>query len=261
MKNVDLINPVSVKDTTHGRVMVVASGPSVSGIDFNRLSGFDFFMVNGSILALPEDKRYNYYYAIDDHFVLEERTQLVIDAISNAKISFVSKMIYETLSKNYYGDIKGKRICIIHRYDTGIDGGLNPWLQFFKSFFSKEVLQSPRGLVSAKFRKLGFSLDLERGYFSARTIPYVAAQISCYLGYSSIYFSGLDLAGSNRFYESGSNAIASTLDESFDRFIVPSFKFLSKVSQLKNIKFYNLSINSRLDNSILEKRSVSDLYS
>ena len=85
-----MISPESVKNSVHVKVIIVDSRLSVSDIDFDRFSGIDFLMVNGATLALPEERRYGYYFALDDHFVLDERADIVMDSIKNAKISFVS---------------------------------------------------------------------------------------------------------------------------------------------------------------------------
>ena len=69
-------------------------------------------------------------------------------------------MIYKTLKERYFEEVKGEKICVIHRYDNAVGANLNPWVQFVKGFFLNDIFQSPRGLVSAKFRKLGWALFL-----------------------------------------------------------------------------------------------------
>ncbi|MFK0569561.1 hypothetical protein [Endozoicomonas sp.] len=84
-----LIKPTEVKNIASGKVAIIASGPSISNINFERLSGLNFFAVNGSTLALPSgSKDYSYYYAIDDHFVLEERPELVAVSYTHLKKIF-----------------------------------------------------------------------------------------------------------------------------------------------------------------------------
>ena len=259
---VNLVQPCSLKNTGGGNVLIVASGPSAADIDLARLKGFDFFAVNGSAQIIKKFSRdVSYFYAINDLNMLDKRASLVVDAVKCSKITFTSQEILDELMRLYPDCIEDDKICVINRYDKSVGKYGNAFFQFLKGLFSGDIVQSLKGVYSAKYRKIGFSLDLNKGYFSARTIPYVAAQVSVYIGYNAIYFAGLDLSGNNRFYEKGKDALESTLDACFDRFIEPSFKFCRKVSCKRSVRFYNLSMDSKLDTNIVKKISFDALLS
>ena len=258
-KKVKLVSTGDLRAKCNGNILILASGPSASDVELDKLSDFDFFAVNGSAQLLNGFQRASYFYAINDLNMLDKRAGIVVEAIKGAKVTFTSPEILDELMGLYPDCVQDNKICVIRRYDKEVGKHGNAFFQFLKGLFSSDIYQSLKGFYSAKYRKIGFSVDLEKGYFSARTIPYVAAQISVYMGFDTIYFAGLDLSGNNRFYEKGKDALSSTLDECFDRFIEPSFRFLKRVGEKKKVNFYNLSLDSKLSNDVLKKIKFDDL--
>lgn len=65
--------------------------------------------------------------------------------------------------------------------------------------------------------RIGFSCNLEKGYFSSRTIPYAGIQMAYHLGFSQVFMVGMDLDPSkSRLYEQGGDAVRSRLDGDCD---------------------------------------------
>ena len=129
----------------------------------------------------------------------------------------------------------------------------------FRTLFDPELV-GKFSLFSQKKNRIGFSKNLEKGYYCARTIPYVGLQAAYYLGFSKVFFSGLDLTSTKgRFYEARLNVLESTLDKDYSGFIYPSFQLCSQ--KIFNSKFmgYNLSVASKLPNSVLYKVKVSSI--
>jgi hypothetical protein len=52
----------------------------------------------------------------------------------------------------------------------------------------------PWGIPMTLLGAEGFSHDLEKGIYSGYTIAYLALQVACYMGFSEVFYLGLDLA-------------------------------------------------------------------
>lgn len=118
------------------RVFILASGPSLAGLDLSRLSRRMVIGLNRSILAWPEP----FYHCCMDHRLFDEYAEAL------------------------------RRV----RYLITLED--RPW-------------GIPLRLVGAE----GFSWDLEQGIYSGYTIAYFALQVAVYMGFTEIFFVGLDL--------------------------------------------------------------------
>ncbi|WP_289538040.1 hypothetical protein [Pseudomonas sp. SO81] len=49
-----------------------------------------------------------------------------------------------------------------------------------------------------KPNRIGFSRNLEKGYFSSRTVPYAGIQLAYHLGFSRVFLVGMDFDSSLR---------------------------------------------------------------
>ena len=106
----------------------------------------------------------------------------------------------------------------------------------------KELVRR-RKLGTGRNRSLGFSKNLKRGFFDARTVAYLALQIAYHVGFTKVFLVGVDLDQSaGRFYE-GTGTVVSpcTLDEHFHTRILPSFEIMSKYVMDDDFQVYNLS--------------------
>ncbi|WP_422409957.1 MULTISPECIES: 6-hydroxymethylpterin diphosphokinase MptE-like protein [unclassified Endozoicomonas] len=254
---INLENPFYLRDSINNNVLILASGPSATDIDPKQLHSLTFFAVNGSAQLLLKHDIKPDYYVIDDLDVAQKRTELVLEGITKSKVSFVSPEILSFLYSNYPNCTKSNKFVVIFKRSKKPGTKESPLINYIKGLFDDNIYQSKTAIFSAKKRTLGFSTDITKGYFSARTIPFVAAQIAHYMGGKKIFFSGLDLQGTERFYEKSEKALPSTLDDSFSRYIEPSFKFLNTVTKKTSVRFYNFSENSKLSNKILEKINFS----
>lgn len=124
----------------------------------------------------------------------------------------------------------------------------------------KELVRS-RKLGNGRNRTLGFSKNLKRGFFDARTVAYLALQIAYHVGFTKVFLVGVDLNQSvSRFYE-GSDTLASPclLDQHFYTRILPSLEILSKYVVDADFQVYNLSSSSRIPGELIPRVTLDEI--
>ena len=124
----------------------------------------------------------------------------------------------------------------------------------------KELIRSRR-LGNGRNRTLGFSKNLKRGFFDARTVAYLALQIAYHAGFNKVFLVGVDLNQSvRRFYEEDdANASPCMLDQHFFTRILPSFKILSKYVVNDDFQVYNLSGSSRIPGELIPRVTLDEV--
>jgi Kdo-III transferase WaaZ len=111
-----------------------------------------------------------------------------------------------------------------------------------------------------KPNRIGFSRNLEKGYFSSRTIPYAGIQLAYHLGFNRVFVVGMDLNSSlGRFYEQGCEAVRSRLDGDYEHYILPCFELMAERVINPDFRVFNLSPNSRLPASVVPKLDLDQL--
>jgi KDO transferase-3 len=118
-----------------------------------------------------------------------------------------------------------------------------------------------RNFLRRRNRRIGFSKNLKRGFFDARTVAYLALQIAYHAGFSRAVMVGVDLDQSTkRFYEE-TNACRSPcgLDQHFHTRILPSFEIVSEKVISESFEVYNLSNASRIPADIIPQISWDEL--
>ncbi|MNQ93726.1 lipopolysaccharide core biosynthesis protein [compost metagenome] len=122
----------------------------------------------------------------------------------------------------------------------------------------KDLIRS-RAFSSNKY--LGFSKNLHKGFFDARTVTYLTLQIAYHLGFSKVFLVGVDLnQNAGRFYESkGSTLSPCGLDQHFDSRILPSFRLMAEQVVGSEFAVYNLSTASRLPQSVIPFISLAQV--
>lgn len=251
---------LSLKNKYEGSCFIVGTGPSVNEIDFSLLKRYPCFGVNGAILKFEEYKFTPDFYTITTYDFFENRPDLVRKAIlSGAKCFFPFWGI---------GKISETMPDVIEESNLYHTDPLNQCYglprQGYHSFF-KKVSTDMDFIVSKNHRKLtdkvGFSKNINKGYFHGENIIYTAIQHAYYLGFRRIFIVGMDLNYSNnnaRFYEKGKDSRPSWSDVSFDRSILPCFKIIRDLINDNVLEVYNLSPSSKLPNEVIQKITLEE---
>jgi KDO transferase-3 len=118
-----------------------------------------------------------------------------------------------------------------------------------------------RNFLSRRNRRIGFSKNLKRGFFDARTVAYLALQIAYHAGFTKAVLVGVDLNQSvQRFYEHSHTDLSPCgLDQHFHTRILPSFEIVSEKIMGERFQVYNLSNVSRIPADVIPQVSLNEL--
>ncbi|KPZ25150.1 lipopolysaccharide biosynthesis protein [Pseudomonas tremae] len=124
----------------------------------------------------------------------------------------------------------------------------------------EEALVRKLSLWSSRSRGIGFSKNLELGFFDARTVMYLALQLSCHLGFEKVFLVGFDLNQSaGRFYERpGDKCSPCGLDQHYESRILPSLELMAKHVVCDDFQVFNLSEQSRVPGEMIPKLSIDE---
>ncbi len=235
---------------------IVASGPSLKSQDIRPLLGKHTFGVNGSILKFIDSGISPTHYVISDEEFIYNRPQLLSRILSCKECHcFFTPQAISAICEINPAWLQGHRkISLFNNH--------------FKNY-AKAALEYPDIAELAKHDpeiitqdgRIGFSLNPEKGVFSAHTVPYFALQIAYGLGFRVINLVGMDLGstkGETRFYEHGSTAMPSHLDRDYTHAILPSFEIVGELCRNNTLAVFNLSPSSRLPDSIIPKKSFNE---
>lgn len=116
-------------------------------------------------------------------------------------------------------------------------------------------------LLSKRARSIGFSEDMGKGFYDARTVAYAALQLAYHVGFRKIFMVGLDLFNAaERFYETGTQNISPCgLDDYFASRIAPSFNLINVLKTKTDLEVYNLSTRSKLPHEIIPKLHIDQV--
>lgn len=240
---------------------VIASGPSVARFPMRAYRSHPFIAMNGSILACQQHGITPFFYICDDQSFAKDRAEMALEGLKSAEHVGMS---LEVISKLYDLDntcLNGVSIFLLERANRFVDQPHLSHRAFAWSIRNDPELLSRFSLFSQSINRIGFSKNLDRGYFVARTIPYVALQLCYQLGCPKVMLVGVDMQqGKGRFYEAGSAAAPSALDSTYEKTILPSFKFMAKTVVKDDVfEVYNLSEDSRIPDGVVKKIGLEDL--
>lgn len=233
---------------------LLASGPSINELDLSQLKGRNIMALNGAITSCEKHALTPTFYAITDRDFFENRMTLVEKAVRSGAHCFFSfnglaRICEQAPHLIAIGDISLLETVNRH-YETP---------QLTNSELEQYCAQdNDLYLPHANNPKVGWSHNLSKGVFTANTIAYIGCQIAAHLKTRNAFILGMDLGatGLARSYEAGSAARPTTIDKDYEKTILPAFQLLSEIETFTT--FYNLSLNSRLPDSIIPKISMNE---
>jgi KDO transferase-3 len=239
----------------------LASGASAADFPVSRYARFPFIAMNGSILRLVDENVPPLFYLCNDAGFVDARPKIAALGCAFAQNIAMSLECFQIVHAYDAKILTGKKLYLLERVNRYYDRKRISDRRFAWSIRKDPELIVGFSLFHQKSNRIGFSRNLARGYFCGRTIAYPAAQLAYTLGFRTIFMVGMDLkASAGRFYEQRQNAIPTRLDEDFERFILPSFRFMAeKIVTRENFRGFNLSPISRLPDSVMPKISLETL--
>lgn len=245
-----------------GAVLLVASGPSAADFPLARYRHLPMIAMNGSLLRLQQDNIAPLFYLCDDPRFAKARHAVIVDAIRTAQHvalnrPALSQFLHDAPSAEWHATP-----WLLERVNRSWRVPRRSDRCFAWQVRHDPALLSQFSLWRNRPNRLGFSTDMAKGYYSARTIPYCALQLACHLGFSHAFLIGLDLNPAlGRCYPEGDRPLKSTLDIDYDDFILPSFQFMQTALQRTGNPFrvYNLSAASRLPATVVPQLNLAEL--
>lgn len=245
-----------------GSAFVLASGPSVGEFPLQSYRDYPFIAMNGSILAAVHGGIAPYFYLCDDESFARDRRELALKGLASA--SHVA-MSFEVICHLYEADqncLNGKSIFLLERVNRFLGKPRLPDRAYARSIRNDAELVSSFSWIRRTPNRVGFSLNLDKGYFVARTIPYVALQLCHQLGSRRVFLVGFDLTPNNgRFYERGEGCLSSSLNEDYDKYILPSFRLMAQRVISSRFEVFNLSRDSRMPAQVIPKVDLREINS
>ncbi len=230
---------------------IIASGPSIADIDYEALPMHHVMGVNGSIALVDRAPvKFNYYCILDAGFV-RQRPDLARRIVARDLVLFVTPVVLARLLEMFPSSAFGCRFYLVDDiFKRGLEAARTPAM----------LRADPQIAASAAFfgenSQLGFSFDIDNGFFHGGTVAYFALQVATWLGFTEMYMHGLDLRNASqtpRFYETMQSRAQTRLDAEFSGLIEPSFRQASEVLRARGVQVENLSSNSALGEDIFAK--------
>ncbi|MCX2897883.1 lipopolysaccharide biosynthesis protein [Pseudomonas mandelii] len=247
-------SPVQVHDLdecrniNNGAVFIIASGASAKDFPLKKYADVPMITMNGAISMFIGTGIKPYFFMCSDDAFYREQPRLFAEAMR------LSQRVAVPRSHAYCQALNPKGELYLLTRAPRLS-----WLGLLGRR-DRELIRS-RKLGAGRNRSLGFSQNLKRGFFDARTVAYVALQIAYHLGFSKVFLVGVDLNQSvKRFYETpGTFVSPCTLDEHLHTRILPSFKIMSKYVMNQNFQVYNLSDTSRIPAELVPRVTFEDV--
>jgi KDO transferase-3 len=238
-----------------GDLFLLASGSSAASFPVSRYTCFPFIAMNGSIKRLVDENIAPLFYVCDDENFVQSRPDLTAMGVQQAQHVAMKLRCFQVLHEFDPEVLQGKRLYLLERVNRYHDREALSDRCFAWSIRKDPELVSRFSLFRQKTNRIGFSRNMQMGYFVGRTSVYAATQLAYFIGFRRVFIIGMDLKSSaGRFYEQQQNALPTSLDIDFDEFILPSFKIMKEnIIDKEDFKVFNLSPDSRMPDSILPK--------
>jgi len=230
-----------------GSVFIIASGASAKDFPLEKFADVPMITMNGAISKFIGTGIKPFFYVCTDQGFSEQQPELFSEAMRlSERVALWEGHIWHTTIEpqgELYWLSRAPRLSLRDLFKT-----------------DRELVRSRR-LGSSRNRTIGFSRNLKRGFFDARTVAYLALQIAYHVGFTKVFLVGVDLnQAASRFYErDGTFVSPCVLDEHFSTRILPSFEILSKHVVNDDFRVYNLSGVSRVPEALIPKVTLEQV--
>lgn len=249
------------RNSCSGPVFILASGPSTKAFPLEQYGQYPMMALNGSICRFTDSGMAPDYFLCDDSSFVRNRLPLMMQAVERARHLLLSPRVIETLLGTVPDALEGRSVFRFER--AGRCDAAHRHLsarQFARAARNDGDFECNYSWLRQKPNRIGFSRNLQKGYFNGHTAPYGAIQLAYHLGFNQVFLVGLELsANAGRFYERGEATAPDRLDDDFDDYILPSFQLLAERVIKPQFQVYNLTARSRLPERLLPKVDMAQL--
>lgn len=258
---IPIVNLTSLKNYYAGEdLMLIASGPSINDISFSTSPSIKTMGVNG---AYSLNNKVNFeLYTIVDFYFISQRKEIVKEVIANPNLLLFIQVDGLTKLIDLFG--YEAILCKIALIEDAYRLALQPQktLEDLCKYNERNKTIYLSGYDSKGYDPIAFESNITNGIFPAGTVVYWALQLIVYLGFKTIHLAGVDMDNFHlpRFYETTDNITRSHLELEFEDNIYPAFKHASETMKKLNVHVINMSMNSRLDDTIFEKKSYAEIF-
>lgn len=219
------------------RAFVVATGPSLTTDDLDKLKNEITFSMNGIFQMYEKTEWRPTYYGILDIFVyqrfIENDIKFDFDNIVTEH-AFVDSSMKIELLKNQES-LKNVSFVPVYRFNHYID---------FES------------------RHFGFSRNLLKGHYSTWTVTNFAINMAAYMGIEEIYLLGVDCSytGKKQYANGVIDPKAMSHDAAYrtQQKMIDSYKYIKKRLDACGVHVYNATRGGELE--VFERRNFDDLF-
>ncbi len=230
-----------------GAVFIIASGASAKDFPIERFAHVPMITMNGAISMFVGTGIKPCFYACTDKSFSLQQPDLYAQAMAmSQRVALWEEQVRDNQLK------PAGEVYLLKKAPKPT------WRDLLASS-DKELVRARA--FSGRNKYLGFSKNMQKGFFDARTVTYLALQIACHLGFSKVFLVGVDLnQNAGRFYENkNSNRSPCGLDQHFDSRILPSFSLMAEQVVSSEFAVYNLSASSRLPQSVVPFMSLAQV--
>ncbi len=242
---------------------IVASGPSLASQDLSVLNGRSCIGVNGSICKAEESGFAFDYHVIADRKFVVDRLELVERILQSPADCLFSFRVLNEICARKPELLARDRLFLLSEINSHFGVARLSPSAFVRWAAQQDDLVVPEPgslhrLAARHPHRVGFSRRLDLGVFTAQTVPFIALQVACALGFRRAFLLGVDLGGGGfgRFYESSGNAAPTRLDRDLEPYILPAFELAGRLRD--SFSIFNLSPNSALPETSIPKMTLEE---
>ncbi len=231
-----LYHAALLREHGHETLVIIGSGPSVSDVDFGKLTHEGVMLLNGAISLVGARLADPLAVAIEDERFVWRHFTLMRDKISQNCICLFSVGVIRAICEQDQNWLADKKVILI-------DNLRKPY---------KHRRRDDNELRTLDFAVLtdagaGFSLDPSRGVFQGGSVAVSALQFAAFCQPQTIGLFGIDISNARdpRFYERAGDVAGSGIADAADR-IVAHLTIAREVCGERNIEIRNFSPVSAL---------------
>ncbi|MFK0087253.1 lipopolysaccharide biosynthesis protein [Pseudomonas sp. NPDC090755] len=230
-----------------GAVFLIASGRSAKDFPFQAFADIPMITMNGSISMFIDTPVKPFFHVCTDRDFSNQQPELFAEAMRRSERVALWEDHYQSSQASPTGELYFLRKA--------------PKASLADLLRNDPELVRNRVYPCSRKKPLGFSKNLQRGFFDARTVAYVALQIAYHAGFNKVFLVGLDLDQNiGRFYEHEHSRLSPCgLDQHYEERILPSFQLMAESVIGDDFAVYNLSPTSRLPRTVVPYRSLDEV--
>jgi Kdo-III transferase WaaZ len=246
-------NVRSLRNSDQGECFIVASGPSLGEVDFSRLANKVGISLNCSIKRFIDAGFQPRYSIIVDRRVFENHWECVRNSVLSGATCFFSFIGLSRICEREPALLAHGNVYLVEAIERrfGIP-------RISAAAFVKKYVQDPDVFIDTSIPAIakiaGFSVDCDKGFFPGKTVVTWGVQLAAHLGYTTNYILGMDLGatGPGYFYGDAANSLTGVAKD-YEPYIRVSFEQARRAAERNGFRIFNLSTNSALPGSIIEK--------